>query len=371
MKMQSRRSGFALPMAILMIGFMTAGLVAAFTRVETESRTLDHLATEVEAFALAQAGLDSVMSRGDTLIAGAAIDTFTFPGGTAEVRITRVRRAANYRDTSVWLVRSTGRTTPRGVGRPEATRIVGQLARRLPGYMNVLSSWTSLSGLTKNGNSGNLAGADFCSVEGTLAGVAVPEGGTFGGSGVAMSGSPPIDSTMTQAALAAALKIDWNGIIDKSDPAIRPDKTVCYSGTYGWETEYGPCTAWPASFAADEWPVILVNGSTPLPSNGRGTLIVLGNLEFNGSHTWDGIIMVGGKIVANGTGTIGGAIVSGLNVMRPSPWPSTVEQSSIGNGTKNYQYDSCKVAKAASSFQRMQAFTNAWLDNWSTAGWTP
>ena len=38
MRIESRRTGFALPMAILLIGFMTAGLVAAFTRIEAESR---------------------------------------------------------------------------------------------------------------------------------------------------------------------------------------------------------------------------------------------------------------------------------------------------------------------------------------------
>jgi hypothetical protein len=363
MTMQSRRAGFALPMAILMIGFMTAGLVAAFTRIEAESRTVDHLSSEVEAFALAQAGLDRALAKGDTLPADT---TLTLPGGTARVQITRLRYNATYKDTSVWLIRSTGRTIARAGGRPSAGRTVAQVARRLPGTMNVLSSWTSLSGLDKNGNAGNLTGTDYCAVEGTLAGVAVPDG-TFTGSGAAMSGNPPIDTTMNQPDLAAATQIDWPGIVDKVDPAIRPDITVCYPGTYGYDAAYGPCSAWPGSFPSNWWPVIMINGSTPLPTNsGRGTLIVTGNLEFNGTRAWDGIMLVGGKIVDNGTGTISGAVVSGLNVMLGE----TVEESSVGNGTKTYRFDSCSVAKAAAAFQRVQPLTNAWLDNWSGSGWT-
>ncbi|HSJ12828.1 MAG TPA: hypothetical protein VK939_00345 [Longimicrobiales bacterium] len=366
MTMQSRRSGFALPMAILLIGIMTVGLVAAFTRIEAESRIVDHLATEVAAFALAQTGLDRVLATGDTLPAD---QTLTLSGGTAQVRITRVRRNATYRDTSVWLIRSTGRTTARGVGRPSAVRTVAQLAVRVPAPINVLSSWTSLSGLDKNGVAGSLAGADACGVETTLAGVAVPTG-TFTGQDNAMSGNPPIDATMDQQQLATATRIDWNGIVDPVSPAIRPDIVLCMPGTYGYDPNWGPCGTWPTSFPTDYWPVILINGTSPLPSNGRGALLVTGNLTFGGNNKWDGIVFVGGKIVDNGSGVIGGAVVSGLNVTRPSPWPSTVEASSIANGTKNYAYDSCKVARAAASLQKMEHIPNAWLDNWSGAGWT-
>lgn len=366
MKMQSRRSGFALPMAIVLIGFMTAALVTAFTRIEAESRTVDHLSSEVEAFALAQAGLDRVLATGDTT----PVDqTLTLPNGTAQVRITRVRRAGTYKDTSVWLVRSTGRTTARGVGRPSAVRTVAQLAIRLPATINVLSSWTSLSGLDKNGVAGSLAGADACGLEPTLAGVAVPTG-TFTGQDNAMSGNPPIDATLNQQQLATATKVDWPGIVDAGDPAIRPDIVVCMPGTYGYDPAWGPCGSWPTSFPTDYWPVILINGTAPLPTNGRGALLVTGDLTFGGNNKWDGIVFVGGKIVDNGSGVVGGAVISGLNVMRPAPWPSTVEKSSIANGTKNYAYDSCKVARAAASLQKMQNIPNAWLDNWSGAGWT-
>jgi hypothetical protein len=365
MTMQSRRSGFALPMAILMIGFMTAGLVAAFTRIEAESRTVDHLTSELEAFALAQTGLDRALAAGKTT---PALDTVDLPGGAAVVQITLVRAAANpTADTSLWLVRSTGRTTAHGAGRPSAVRTVAQIARRFPGSMHVVSAWTSLTGIRKNGESGVVSGVDAAGQEDALPGVAVP---TFSGKTANVSGDPAIEIADT-ASLATSLKLDWNGIINASDPAVRPDYVVCNPATPGYSAAYGPCGAWPASMGS--WPVTLINGTRELnpAQSGSGTLIVTGNLILNGSFQWNGIILVGGKITSDGYNSVHGAVVSGLNWMMPTPPAGTLEESAIGNGNKNFRYHSTNVENAAAGLQRMQPLMNAWLDNWSGAGWTP
>jgi hypothetical protein len=109
------------------------------------------------------------------------------------------------------------------------------------------------------------------------------------------------------------------------------------------------------------WPTIVINGSAALPSDGRGTLIVTGDLTFGGGDEWDGIIMVGGAITDNGSGNIAGAVVSGLNVLKGM----TVGQSSKANGTKDYAYDSCAVANAAANQSRLVGQRNAWVDNWT------
>lgn len=358
MRTMRNRDGFAMPMAVLLIGFMTAAVVAAFTRIEAEGRTIDDQATEVEAFAIAQAGLERAMVAAGNTTPGST--TYAVTGGTATVQRYLVRAAANARDTSIWLFRSTGRTTARPA-RPATSRDVAQWVYRAGGTMQVLSSWTSLSGLRKAGVSGDMTGVDECSQATTLAGVAVPTG-TFAGHDDAITGNPPISEMGTQAQMASQIKIDWVNIAKPSAPAINPDFIYCPGG-YGYDAAWGSCNGWPTSamFADTSfWPVIVINGTSALPSDGRGTLIVTGDLTFGGGDQWDGIILVGGRIVDNGSGDISGSVVSGLNVLKGE----VVGESSRANGTKDYSYNSCEVARAASQFSRLTPMRNAWMDNW-------
>jgi molybdopterin-binding protein len=99
-----------------------------------------------------------------------------------------------------------------------------------------------------------------------------------------------------------SVKIDWNGIVNQN--AIKPTITI-------------PPSSWPT---ATQWadttyyPIIRINGDFTPPSSGRGMLIVTGALTLNGSVGWKGVLLVGGDIVSNGTNSIAGATVSGLNV---------------------------------------------------------
>jgi hypothetical protein len=56
-----------------------------------------------------------------------------------------------------------------------------------------------------------------------------------------------------------------------------------------------------------------------------------------------------------------GATISGLNkklgLSVPIP-PSTA------NGTKDYRYDSCEVAKATTTMGALVTLRNTWVDNW-------
>ena len=129
-----------------------------------------------------------------------------------------------------------------------------------------------------------------------------------------------------------------------------PDVTV--SGSTGWPTS----TAWSDP---NFWPVIRANGDLDLPSDGRGTLIVTGNLLLNGSQHWRGLVLVGGAITSNGNNTVTGAIFTGLNVKLGQ----TVAQSDLGNGNKTYQYNSCDVASATMRFRKLVVYRNAGADN--------
>lgn len=351
------RRGLALPMAIFAVALLTGLIVSALSVVSAERRSTDSVEATIRAAAVAQAGLQQFMLNRTTTFGFTASPPAVYEStrvamadGYADVVMQRIRAASANR-MAIYVVRSTGTdTNARLTNVPQARRTVAQYVRWSVGSMRVMSGWTSLSGLQKNGGSGTLSGTDACGDSTAKAGVAVPTSPGYsqnGGSPVP-SGSPPVNNTMTQAELAAAVGIDWNGIVN--DGAITPTLTV-------------PPDAWPSSFPAGYWPVIFVNQANyTLPGSGRGTLIVTGNLTISGSRSWDGIILVGGGLTSNGNNTVLGAVISGLNVILGQ----SVPVGDVGNGTKTYQYNSCNVAEALANFSGLQSIPNAWVDNWTS-----
>src|SRR3990172_4190036 len=143
------RPGLALPMAILLIGFITAGIIGAFGRMEGEARTLDSGRTTTLAFTLAERGLEARIAAGDTLPDSTR---YTFPGGFVDVRISKVRPGPSPLDSSIWLIRATGTVSGGKAAHPPARRSVAQLVVRRAASLDANAAWTSLSGLRKNGS---------------------------------------------------------------------------------------------------------------------------------------------------------------------------------------------------------------------------
>jgi hypothetical protein len=235
--------------------------------------------------------------------------------------------------------------------------------------MQVLSAWTSLSGLIKNGVAGDISGINACGTD-TIPGVMLPTG-TFTQNGGDMSktvfGNPPLVEAGTQSDLAARVKIDWANIANPTAPVLTPDYIVCVSGSVGYDNRWGPCTGWPPAGAwvnADFWPTIIVNGSlNSIPNNyGRGTLIVTGDLNLGMGDKFEGIVLVGNRIDDSGSGEIRGAVVTGLDALLGK----YVQQSSKADGTKDYLYDACAVEKAADNHMRLVQIPRSWIDNWQT-----
>ena len=358
MVLRGNRGGFALPMAILVIGFLTASVMAAFARAGAEVRVVDNQQAQLRAFAVASAGLELYIARGRV----APLDTvIAFGADSAHVTAT-LMYAPPLNDTSLYLVRSTARTRG-GVGRPEGTRTVSQFAERVVGRMAVDAAWTSLSGLIKNGSSGIISGYDACSGD-AKPGVALPDG-TYSqnGSGDPIKGEPePVMEMGTQNQMKDLINVDWESIRHPTSPSVSPDAMVCRPGTASYDSNRGPCGSFPTAQQFEDpdfWPTVVVNGSSPLPEHGRGTLIVTGNLTFGGGDKWDGIILVGGMITDNGSGHIEGAVITGLNVKLGE----SVGQSSKANGTKDYIYNSCHIASAMGGMARLAQIPNAWADN--------
>jgi hypothetical protein len=353
----AERRGFAIPIALLVIAALTIMIAGGFSLVSAERRSVADQKSQISAFRIAEQGLEIFLVRRDSLMAGhpgfshvpgATPDTAVIPmtGGVATVTLTRLRPVKGSQ-SGLYVIRSRGvETAGAYAGTPQGVRTVAQYALWEPAPMQVLAGWTALSGLQKNGGAGTLGGIDLCGDSAAVAGVVVPVNPGYTGKTVAV-GDPPVDSVAPD-----SVAIDWNGILNLG--AITP--SIIMPGST-W-----PTAAMTASFAdtlSTYYPIIRVNGDFALPSSGTGMLIVTGSLTLNGSVGWRGVLLVGNDITSNGNNGISGATVSGLNVKL-----GTYVPGSTANGTKQYNYDSCEVAKSTTAMGALVTLRNTWVDNW-------
>lgn len=355
-RLRGNRPGFALPMSILVLVFLTVGVATAFTRVQSEMRRTQDRQTDTDAFAYAQSGMENFAANRWYLGFKANPPLVTeslriaMPGGYADVVTRRVRpKTAN--TMAVYLMTSKGvRTSGSLAWMPQSEQVVSQYAFYREGSIKILSAWTSLSGLSKNGGAGSITGYDNCGAQPPVAGVATPTGQYSQNPTpppYVPQGNPPVFEMGTQAQANTTVGIDWNGIINQG--LIIPDYILPTPDTWP-----------PPSVFNTDWPVVRVSGDFVLPTDGRGTLIVTGNLTINGSETWEGVVLVGGTIYANGNNNVLGAVISGLNEQLGINVPA----SDIGNGTKTYVYDSCAVANAVAKYGALVLIGKTWSDNW-------
>jgi hypothetical protein len=358
----SERRGFAIPFAVLVIALLTIMLAGGFSLVSAERRSVADQKSQVSAFRIAEQGLELYLVRRDSLLQGSPTYTrvpgasesvrLNMTGGYADVSLTRLRPPTGSQ-SGLYVVRAKGTETAGAyAGTPQGVRTVAQYVLWEPAPMQVLAGWTALSGLQKNGGAGTLGGIDMCGDSATIAGVVVPMNPGYTGKVVAV-GDPPVDSVAPD-----SVEIDWNAIVNGN--SITPTITIPPGSFPPWSV-----------FAADStyYPIIRINATDySIPNSGQGMIIATGNISINGNLTWHGVLLVGGNITSNGnngggTGTdsvMAGATVSGLNVKLgiPVPDPSTA------NGTKQYQYDSCEVAKATTTMGSLVTLRNTWVDNW-------
>jgi len=354
---KNERRGFAIPTALLIITALTIMVAGGFSLVSAERRSVADQKSQINAFRIAEQGLELFLVKRDSLMAGhpgfshvpgLTPDTAVIPmtGGVATVTLTRLRPVRGSQ-SGLYVARSRGvETVGAYAGTPQGVRTVAQYVLWEPAPMQVLAGWTALSGLQKNGGAGTLGGIDLCGDSATVAGVVVPVNPGYSGKTVAV-GDPPVDSIAPD-----SVAIDWNGIVNGG--LIAPTLTIPPAS---W-----PTAAMTASFAdtnSTYYPIIRINGDFALPSSGTGMLIVTGTLTLNGSVGWRGVLLVGNDITSNGNNTIAGATVSGLNVKL-----GTYVPGSTANGTKQYNYDSCEVAKSTTTMGALVTLRNTWVDNW-------
>lgn len=351
MRSMKARKGFAIPTAILVIALLTASIAAGFAMVSVERRAVEDESSQLSAFALAQQGLETFLVKRDSLGLTATPPgvrdsvRIAYSNGYAEVIAARLISTTNSVG-GLYAVRSKGVVTKGSVsGTPQAVRTVAQLVKWRPAALQVTAGWASLSGLNKAGASGTMTGADGCGDSATVAGVAVNAADGFSGKADAVSGNPAIDSIQP-----SDIHLDWNGI--SAGTAFTPTLTI-------------PPAAWPSFTDPNYYPVIFIkngtSGNYSLPTAGRGTLIVQGGFTISGSIGWDGVMLIGGKMESNGGSTINGAVLSGLNMLLSIPVDPAQADA---NGTKDYHYNSCSVAKAMATLGSFAPLSNTWVDSW-------
>jgi hypothetical protein len=349
---KTERRGFAIPTALLIIAALTIMVAGGFSLVSAERRSVADQKSQINAFRIAEQGLELFLVKRDSLMAGhpgfshvpgLTPDTavIAMTGGVATVTLTRLRPVRGSQ-SGLYVARSRGvETVGAYAGTPQGVRTVAQYVLWEPAPMQVLAGWTALSGLQKNGGSGTLGGIDLCGDSAAIAGVVVPVNPGYTGKTVAV-GDPPVDSVAPD-----SVAIDWNGIVNGN--VITPTITIP-GGSFPTAAMFADTTF---------YPIIRINGDFSIPTSGQGMLIVTGNLTINGSTSWKGVLLVGGDITSNGNNGIQGATVSGLNVKL-----GTYVPTSTANGTKQYNYNSCEVAKTNTTLGALVTLRNTWVDNW-------
>jgi len=363
------RRGIALLVVLIFLFVLTASLAAGLMVAVGERRIDDDGLQTTNVIAMAEGGLERAMvdRAGLGLVSSppAAAESVhvTASGGSFDVIVTQVRPTVGTQP-SLYLIRSHAvRTTATTGNEAAAQATVTEYATWQPGAMKVNAGWTALSGITKNGSSGVISGVDLCGAKPSLPAVSVPATPGYSGSQAPLAGAAPlVDTTQghTGTAMAATNPIDWVGII--SGTAITPTYTVPPQ-SFPTTTQFNDTTFWPIIKIVNPY-----SGPAPgtpgtnwtLPYQGRGMLIVEGDLTVSGSNMWSGIVLAGGLITSNGNNSIDGATVTGLNVKLGYTLPT----ESVGNGTKHFQYDSCSVAMATAAMGHLQPLSNTWSTTW-------
>jgi hypothetical protein len=350
------RKGATLPLSVLVLALMAVAVAITYSRVSSERRTATDQRAQFGAFAVAQSGLNRYLS---TVAAKPGFGPTTFnyndlPGGTAQVSIRMLRESTTTLLPAIYVVTSRGVNTAAkrfNSMAPSAERTVATYALWVPAPFDLNGAFTSLSGIHKNGNSGVFSGVDNCVGSGmpAIAGAATPDG-LYTGSFDPLDGNPPDDPLYmgtpgTGGTAKDEVDIDWAGIL---------------AGTYFPADFVYP--SYPTAAQFNNWPVVRVNGDFTTAGNGKGILVVTGNMTMSGSDTWQGLVLVGGTVTSNGNNSILGAVVSGLNILTGSAVP----QSSIANGNKTFRYDSCNLARALGHVGAIQRVRNGWTDTWSS-----
>lgn len=383
----SSRGGFILATSLLVLTLLTVMLTAAFILVSAEFRTTDNAASSSRALALAEAGLESYLASPLTITASSTSDSarITFSAGYADVVGTRVR-APNGSLPGVWIMRSTGfPNDPQLSGTPASRRTIARVSQFFPGTLPIRAAMVAINGAFMSGPAtagyvNPISGDNIGGSQGTC----VDPGGVAADSvGLATAGyswTPPpatgapwpggegtngMETFGSWSQLYDSTHIDWPAITDTSSLSFTPDWMQVGSGTIS------------QPYAGSAYPVGLVRGDATIPASNqspwesaagiRGVLVVTGNLTMTDRAHWDGIILVGGQLIANNQFVIHGAIITGLNraAVPPVAVPANnvIRTNAVSTHTVRWYY--CYTKLGADALSGMVPMRRVWTDGWA------
>jgi hypothetical protein len=361
------RRGATLPLTVIVLALMAVAVAMTYGRISAERMITGDSKAQQGAFAVAQSGLNRFLANlnGKPPAAGPWPVTANYtdlPGGTAQVDMMQLRDSTPALLPAVYVITSRGRYTAAkryNSRSPSAERTVATYALWTPAPFDLNAAVTSLTGVTSNGNSSSYSGIDRCGANAPIPGVAVP--GPDGGPG---NFNSPHMNTINGSPEDAPVNIGTPGTAGTARNEVEIDWASVLAGTAFPANYVYPASGWPTATQFLDWPVIRVNGDLTMPGTGKGILVVTGNLTWNGTpnKTWEGLILVGGTLIGNGLSTIYGGVITGLNIKTGT----AVGDYDVGNGTKNWQYDSCSLTRALGHIGSIQRVRNGWTDTWSS-----
>lgn len=347
--------GFALLVSLIAIVGLTALATGGFFLADSEQKTSTNHHASVEAFHLAEAGLSEYLGNTSGQPATGWYGPYEYPDADGEAAVL-VERVGTTRDgQDLYRVLSEGRYRPDGPN--PVTRQVGRITVLNLGTLPTPpASVTSGGGITKNGTSGKISGVnpDSCG-GGDRAGVRVPEDPGYTGKEDPLEGTPLADSVSNPFDFLPDPPDEWwQGMIDGT--------TVPHDYTLKSDDS---SSNWPDfSTVEEDMPVTYVDkNSIELGDNedGRGLLIVRGDVTFKGEFDWDGVILIGGAVTDQGQGQIQGGVMTGLNVLLgQSVSQDDLEDTDTLNGTKKYLFNLCIIQQVQNATATLAGVSSTW-----------
>lgn len=346
-----RRDGFALPLTVFVLTLITIMLAAIMVQVQIDRRIAESSGDVIDAFSIAESGLDRYITHYDTLPNRPPDDDslrINVTGGYADVRAHVVQRPADSLQGITYIIRSTGRLIkPTQGSDPQAVRTVAQYAEWQYGTMQVLAAFTAIKDLREPcappGCDGTyfMNGFDQCvPAMPAKPGLRIPTGPN-------PLGPPEVIPFKLEADNASQVadqtNIDWASVL-----------------TGNWEPDY--------TTMVDllSWSSYLISGDLDATDlSGTGLLVITDDLETLGSlFDWQGVILVGDEVRFNADTTrVRGALVTGLRELT-GPNPNRTEWGLVGTHMEILYY-SCYIRQAFQAFTGFAPIPNGWMDNWA------
>lgn len=351
----ARRRGFILPTTLLVMTLVTVMLAAAFVLVSAEYRVTDNSFASSRALAIAQAGMQSYLAGPHDFRSGSQDTTYRFGTDSAKLRARRLRDSTAVAP-QLWVVQVTGYDGRKSSGgQPSAIRAIAQFATLNPGSLPIRATLVAANGVRMFGNGNNpnpIDTADVAVCDTILGrrGLTVPSGG-YSDSSASGTRSPPgggVEYLASEGATIDSTHVDWAKLLAGQ---FTPDYVATPPCLNSRQTSSNPFSAG------------FCDGNASIDGTHRyGLLVVTGNLSIANSTHWDGILIVGGRLITpsspSASWKLDGQVITGLN--------GGVLPNSIRRGSGRLTFSSCHTGRTVRSLSSLEPVKNAWVDNWST-----